>query len=295
MENLLNKMRFEPTLKLARNERLTKYLNGDKILPIHIEISPSGRCNANCDWCFYKQDNQLIDTEALLKTIKEIEPFVQAITWTGGGEPTLHPDFRKFIKNNLKQGLFTNGLKVNYDPSIFEWIRVSQTDKEWSIENLKKLRECKTLGMCINYLGDVENIKESLKIAKEVGVDYLQVRPALSVGNNPTSIERPNLEDELLLITDYKFEECSKERTYTKCEGYHFIPFIWQNGDIDVCAYHKGNPKFNLGNIYNESITNILKKAPKYVEVEDCQICCKNHEINKLISNMRKLEDIDFV
>ncbi len=289
-------MRFEPALKLARHKELVEYLDGGKVLPINIEISPSGKCNANCDWCFYKeQDNQLIDTELLLKSIKELESFAQAITWSGGGEPTCHPDFRKFIKNNLKQGMFTNGLKVDYDPSIFEWIRVSKTDKDWPVKNLKKLRECKTLGMCINYLGDIENIKEGLKIARQVKADYLQVRPALKIGNTPTFIEKPHLEDKLLLLTDYKFKECSKEKNYTKCEGFHFVPFIWQNGDVDTCAYHKGEKDFNLGNLYKNNLINILKNAPEYVQVKDCQICCKNHEINKLISNMRELEDIEFV
>jgi len=290
-------MRFEPGLKLARHKRLVDYLNGEKIFPINIEISPSGICNAHCDWCFYKDspDNHLIDTKLMLKTIKELESFAQAITWTGGGEPTLHPDFRKFIKTNLKQGLFTNGLKVNYDPSIFEWIRVSKTDKDWPVKNIKKLRKCKTLGMCINYLGNDEAIKEGLKVARKVKADYLQVRPALNVGNNLTFVKRPNLQDKLLLLTDYKFEECSKERTYDRCEGFHFVPFIWQDGDVDVCAYHKGDKKFNLGNLYQNDLMSILQNAPEYVKVKDCQICCKNHEINKLISNMRKLEDVAFV
>jgi len=290
-------MRFEPGLKLARNKELNEYLNGEKILPINIEISPSGICNANCDWCFYKnkQDNQIIDTQLMLKTIKDMEFFAKAITWTGGGEPTLHPNFKEFTKNNLKQGLFTNGLKVNYDPSVFEWIRVSRTDKDWPVENLKKLRECKALGMCINYLGDVENIEESLKIARKVKADYLQVRPALNIGNKLTFIEKPNLEDKLLLLTDYKFKGAAEEKTYTKCEGFHFVPFIWQNGDVDTCAYHQGNPKFNLGNLYENNLKNIMMHAPNYIKVQDCQICCKNHEINKLISEMRKLEDVAFV
>ncbi len=291
-------MRFEPSLKLARHKELNDYLNGEEILPINIEISPSGACNAKCPWCFYKdneQDKKIIDPQVMIKTVKDLEEFVQAITWTGGGEPTLHPYFKEFLKNDLKQGLFTNGLKVDYNPSVFDWIRVSKTDQDWSIENLKKLRESKVLGMCINYLGDIDDIKKGLEIAKKVKADYLQVRPALNVGNKLTFIEKPNIEDKLLLLTDYKFVEAVKEKTYTKCEGFHFVPFIWENGDVDTCAYHPGNKNFNLGNLYKDNIKNIMINAPDYVKTQDCQICCKNHEINKLISNMKKLEDVAFV
>lgn len=290
-------MRFEPTLKLARNKKLVEYLDGEKVLPINIEISPSGMCNANCGWCFYngKQDERLIATFTMLKAIKEMETFADAITWTGGGEPTFHPDFELFAKNKLKNGLFTNGLRVNYDPTLFEWIRVSKTDRDWPVENLKELRKCKTLGMCLNYLGDDSEIVKALIVAKEVGADYLQVRPALELGDKLTHLAKPDITNKLLLLTDYKFDECGIDRDYKRCEGYHFVPFIWQNGDVDVCAYHKGEVKFNLGNIYRESLKDIMTRAPDHVEVQDCQICCKNHEINKLISNMRKLKDVSFV
>lgn len=294
-------MRFEPKTKLVIHKQFHDYLQGNNFYPINVEISISGICNAKCSWCFYKNDHskKLINKEVLLKTINDLEcKDVKAITWTGGGEPTCHPYFDVFINNtNIKQGLFTNALgTIKYNPNKLEWIRVSKTERDWNVENLKKLRECKTLGMCINYIGNDNEIYDALKIAEELKINYVQVRPALNVGNNPTIIKLPNIQHPLLFLTNYKFEESSKTKNYTKCFGYHFVPFIWENGDVDVCAYQCGKKNYNLGNIYNESIIDILNRRPKNVLVDsNCQICCKNHEINKFINDLDNIEDKDFV
>lgn len=299
-------MRFAPSLKLCGHTKLNEYLNGKFVSPINVEVSVSGVCNADCPWCFYrnKQDNTLIDRDVLINFLYEAkEKAVEAITWTGGGEPTLHPDFPDFVEIlyeiGISQGLITNGLnnKIEYNPKLFQWIRVSKTNRAWNIENLSALRaSCKTIGLCINYIGNAEEVEEALKIAGELNIDYVQVRPALRGKGKKTFTSPPAIKHRLLTITDYKFEDARKDKIYTKCEGYHFVPFIWQDGDVDVCAYHRGNPEFNLGNIYKQSFYEIMKNAPSFVEVQkDCQICCKNDQINMLIYDIRNLEDRDFV
>jgi len=317
------KERFEPGLKLARHKELGEYLEGKLIAPINVEISPSGRCNAACEWCFYRQnphilkglDNILFKESRMEKLIEEFVEFgVKSISWTGGGEPALHPSFSKFVEwtnqAKLKQGLFTNGLsEVTYDPTLFEWIRVSKTNYDWNIDVLKILRGCKTLGLCINYRGKIDDktILDSLKIVEKLENSkyssnhstYLQVRPALKIMGKKVKMEIPKIKHPLLKITDYKFLGANSERSYDKCEAYHFAPFIWQDGDVDVCGYHRKDSRFNLGNLYSEgkegSFRYIMEKAPKAIDVVDnCQICCKLNSMNSMINLMRNLEDIDF-
>jgi hypothetical protein len=222
----------------------------------------------------------------------------KAISWTGGGEPTLHPDFELFNKTKVSQGLFTNGLNVK--KIEMDWIRVSKTNYPWNVGNLRRLRDMTpVLGMCINYRGksnnDEKTIQEALDIADIVGANYVQVRPALFQGDIPTFIDEPKIKHPKLIVSDYKFEEAKVKRDYSICEGFHFVPFIWENGDVDVCGYHPNDKKFNLGNLYKESFLDIMEKAPSYVQLDNCQRCCKNHEINKAINYMRNLEDINFV
>jgi MoaA/NifB/PqqE/SkfB family radical SAM enzyme len=287
-------MRFNPGLKLARHRELVDYLDGKQIMPINVEISPSGRCQASCPECFYSgnQSGKILDTKTLLDQMEHM----RTITWTGGGEPTLHPDFFELTsfanRLGINQGLFTNGLKFPMT-SYMDWVRVSKTNKPWNTAVLKYFRDkTPTLGMCINYSGDVGGVREALEIAENVGASYVQVRPALNRGNVPTEISPPDISHPLLQITGYKFKEASQPRGYDKCEGYHFVPFIWENGEVHACAYRDTK----LGSIYERPFPEIMKSAPAFFEVTDqCQTCCKNHEINKTISQLRKLEDVEFV
>lgn len=316
-------MRFEPGLKLARHKELGEYLEGKTVYPINIEISPSGKCNANCPKCFYSQkswalkgrDNVFLKESRMEGLINELAGMGgKSISWTGGGEPTLHPSFPKFVEwanwAGLEQGLFTNALKpVKYDPTLFEWIRVTKTNYDLNEDVLKTLRGCKTLGICINYSKEDSEklIKDTLKIAERLDSlkkskshsTYVQVRPALEIKGGLVDVQVPSIKHPLLTITDYKFLGSNLEREYNLCEAYHFTPFIWQNGDVDVCAYHKGEKEFNLGNFYVKGkqgrFKTIMDGAPKNVKVGDsCQVCCKLNAMNSMIDHMKQLKDVNF-
>ena len=315
-------LRFEPGLKVARNKKFAQYLGGEFVFPIGVEISPSGICDAECPKCFYRQNSgelkghetEFLKTNRIEGLINELSGLgVNSISWTGGGEPTLHPSFHKFVEwtnwAGLEQGLFTNALKpIKYDPNLFEWIRVTKTNKDLNVKVLEELRQCKTLGICINYTDkDEKLIQDTLKIAERLDElktsdehsTYVQVRPALIVKGKPIDVEIPKIEHPLLKITDYKFIGSNSDREYSLCEAYHFVPFIWQNGEVDVCAYHKGETEFNLGNLYTKGkqgrFREIMKNAPESVSVkDDCQICCKLNSMNSMINHMRQLKDINF-
>ena len=296
-------MKFLPQLKLMMHSRLLSYLKGGSVVPINIEISPCGICNANCPWCFYDNNRtgDILDTEVLMKFIDEaVSMGVKAITWTGGGEPTLHPDFKYIAENiTIDQGLITNGLVMpKYDAKVFSWIRVSKTEAPWNEDVLTELKKSsKSLGMCINWMGENEDeIKEALEIAHRLDIDYVQVRPALPSDGKTVDCKMPSFTDEKLLVTKYKFDEARLQREYDRCEGYHFVPFLWEDGNLDVCGYQRDKEGYGLGNIYEQTLFEIMCKKPSHVEVlSDCQICCKNHEINKLLYSLKEMEDINFV
>ena len=295
-------MKFVPQLKLARHKQFYDYMNGKTIVPINIQLSVCGFCNANCPWCFYKDQHvrNVIDKDKIISFIKQFQAMGgKAITFTGGGQPTLHPDFYQIASSfNIDRGLITNGIKVNdsFDYGVFKWIRISRTNVDWPIGNFKYFKKCKTVGLCINYIGDQEQVQESLKVVYDNNLSYLQIRPALNTKGGKTVIQIPKIRDQRLIISDYKFNKASAIRNYSQCQGFHFVPFIWQNGDMDVCGYHRGKKQFNIGNIYTYSLSQLLQKFPKYVDVIDsCQICCKNHQINQLINQAKNINDINFV
>lgn len=299
---------FSVISKLVRHSAFVEFMQKNfPIIPVNVEISPSARCNAACSGCLYIQKGYartgFIDTDILIGTLAEMDRLgVKAITWTGGGEPTLHPDFSKFVSRcgSMSQGLFTNAkLRADYNPKWFEWIRVTLTENgnNAPIEHIKRLRSCQTLGICINIKNDdVDAVERALKVGEEVQADYVQVRPALNVNGTPTEISMPKISHPLLVMADYKFKDCTKKHPYQRCYGYHFVPFIWENGQVDACGYMRHDPTYKLGDISKDSFTRIINRIPRSLPVSnDCQICCKNHEINKFVNGIFNSEDVNFV
>jgi hypothetical protein len=302
--------RFDPQAKLALHPQFSAHLRGEKVYPIGIEISPCGICNASCEFCFYANKGELgahrnvmLDADRLIRLIMETrERGIKAITWTGGGEPSLYPSIdraTRFVDDvGMEQGMFTNALAMpKYDPSLLSWIRVTMTDKPYKVDCIKPLRAAKTLGFAFNYAGpqDIPYLEDTLALAEVVRADYVQVRPALAFHGQTVDIEPPPLKHPLLYVTDYKFAEAKKRHEYAECEGYHFVPFLWEDGNLDVCAYMRNHEGYTLGNIYKDSLKTILDRAPASVPVrDDCQVCCKNHEINLAVHHARGLQDVNF-
>lgn len=169
------------------------------------------------------------------------------------------------------------------------------------------------------------NVEEILSLAewsRDVGVDYFQIRPILGLPFESTDNSsyrqqlgvdwlqrvRPMLEDAAALSTDTfrvlvswdKFGdieavESSFGRTYRSCKCHFFFCVLNANGDLCVCMYHLHDDRFTFGNIYDDDLENIWKSEKRRrviemcadaLELSTCQVCCKGHEINKLISSL---------
>ncbi len=303
-------LRLAPFQKLATHPQYADYLAGKPIVPVNVEISPSGVCNASCDFCFYANTGELgshrkvfLDYGTLHQLISDCQNLgVRSISWTGGGDPSLYPSIGPAVscasRFGLRQGMFTNALaKPKYQPERLDWIRVTRTDKPYNVEALHILRRCETLGFAYNYAGphDLQDLFHTLFLAEEVKADYVQLRPALKFHGETVDIQPPNINHPLLVTTGYKFEDARVKHGYKTCEGYHFVPFVWEDGNVDVCAYMRKERGYTLGNLYQESFADIMRKAPTFVPVlPNCQVCCRNHEINKAIHGARELLDREF-
>jgi len=111
-----------------------------RIVPMHIQLIPTNKCNGNCPWCSCSERDK--SQELGVDEIREIAEFfarrgTKAVTITGGGEPTLHPSFlgvlEAFKEQQISIGMVTNGMKWGkheidgheYISGAVDWIRVS--------------------------------------------------------------------------------------------------------------------------------------------------------------------------
>lgn len=301
---------LNPQSKLLwHGDRVRNWLEGGDPSPILIEIAPAGFCNATCPWCFFKDKNAggSIDKDIMLRTLRELAKIgVKAINWTGGGEPVLHPDFNEFVSTahalGLEQGLFTNAYLEIENPTMFKWIRISLTDREF--EPIKRPEGY--FGICVNMLISTteRKLKEWCKEARNMGAKYFQVRPAL-VGYHanqplispPWYLEKYGTDNFKIILTLYKFEEAVIPRRYDRCYGYHFCPSIDWNGKAGVCLYRMEEEKYILGDLKEKTFTEIWQQKNCSEDLIDdkCQNCCKNHEINKILSEAKQLKHVNFL
>ena len=197
---------------LHHRELVDRYLAGKAIAPINVEIDLTNGCNHRCSFCqwadYIGANRVSLPADLVRRTLDELKSFgTKAITWTGGGEPTLHKSFHELIGYShtigIENGLLTNGSRIDpaHDDELLDWmkfIRVSMAggdresyravqgrdDFERVLANLARLvsaRRARGGGADIGvaFLVNRENIRSLQPFAvrlADIGVDYLQVR-----------------------------------------------------------------------------------------------------------------------
>lgn len=130
-------MNVYSTLKPAWHiDRIADMRAGRQAVPVNIQLIPSDYCNQDCSYCAYRASNglsvaqfggidkkgrathnpvRMIPAEKLREILDDAAALgVKSVTWTGGGEPTAHPNhlelFQRALDLGLECALNTNGL-----------------------------------------------------------------------------------------------------------------------------------------------------------------------------------------
>jgi MoaA/NifB/PqqE/SkfB family radical SAM enzyme len=321
--------KFNPALKLLKrpDKILQLQRDGRTSGPLLVEISPTHNCNATCSFCFYAgtHNNVSIPVDRLKAAIDDLAVMgVPAINWTGGGDPSVYKHIAEVVEHanklGIRQGIFTNGITSKFmpDPALFDWIRVSIIPEYLSDRISKTVLEYRSsnrnVGIVLNQFGEtVDDIRQLAKDARDLGVRYFQVRPALvAPGATQPELQMAELGD---LCTEefrafnnaYKWKEYlnpESERSYDRCLAGHVTPTIWATGDVRVCNY-RDEPKFIVGNINHERLLEIWNRdetSDKFNSIgrgdyDLCQRLCKPHECNKVLGDIidKEVEDVYFV
>lgn len=118
----------------AHLDRLAAWQSGAKPAPVTVEWDLSSRCYLGCQSCHFahthtkgpwvRKDRRLpmafdgvgdlADTALVERGLREMaDAGVQGVVWSGGGEPTTHPEWARIITHaadcGLQQGMYTAG------------------------------------------------------------------------------------------------------------------------------------------------------------------------------------------
>ena len=357
----------DPTPFGTRTKLLTRYIrevqafwNGEDPYPVALEVNPANYCDQDCHWCI--SENAHHPGSSINFHHGGFASFVgdfcrlggKACVWSGGGEPTNHPDLAHGMsivsEAGISQGMITHGAfsESLIDPIVqyCQWIRISVDTNDSEAYARKRGRSRilglqafdrvvknatslvaagANVGLNVNVarwnLAQVEDIYEW---AATLGVSYLQIRPTLltpfphvqdedllSPNDVPGLLRRlgslgrkARKSKTKLVISHDKFVDVVKPdygRSYTGCAAHRLFVVLNANADLAVCMYQMNDRRFILGNIYKDSLETIwqsdqrkevLRFCSKLLNhaIHECQVCCKGHEINKVLDGGHRVE-----
>lgn len=127
-----------PEKIIAFSDRVKAWQSGLPVVPVGIDIELTYVCNHACRWCSYSSLLRPSGPRLPLALVVHCldwakENHVGSILYSGGGEPTLHPDFRAIMdatqQRSLDFAIFTNGSTLLHlakaIPESCRYIRIS--------------------------------------------------------------------------------------------------------------------------------------------------------------------------
>jgi len=118
-------------------EAMRAYKSGRPESVISTHISPTSACNLKCSYCSVRDRGySTIPIEVIQDYVLKLKRLgLKAVVLTGGGEPTVYPEFSRLVhwlsqEQGLRLGLITNGTLFDRVSGLnyFDWIRISVND-----------------------------------------------------------------------------------------------------------------------------------------------------------------------
>lgn len=272
---------------------------GAYVPPVTCEIDPSNRCMLNCNFCLYaafrEAEGEDLDFDLYKRLLEELRAEgVGSITFTGGGEPLMHEQISEMIdlahKRGFDLGLVTNGVLLHtldeYIIDTFKFIRVSLDAADADtylavkgansfrrvIKTVERIAETKgpstTLGLSyVICKKNQDQIADAKKLSKDLGVDYIQFKPAWLAGK---LYDMQDLEASDAVFVTERYEADSN----LPCLIAGLIGIVSANGKLYYCCQHRGKKHYELGDLREHSFHEVWQRR-KVIKptLEECPKC----------------------
>ncbi|BDU50869.1 radical SAM protein [Haliovirga abyssi] len=277
-----------------------------------IDLVMSKTCNLNCVYCecgktdkLYNERKEYVNAEEVLNEVKDFldkKPYLDYITFSGSGEPTLNSKLGYLIDEikkitDTKIAILTNGTLFYNDKLIEEvknadvivpsldavseeiFYKINRPNKELKIEkiinglvNLRKNYKGK-INLEIFIIDKLNDTKEELDKFKDV---ILKINPDKVQLN---SLDRPPVESWVKPVEIDKLNEIIK---------------YWGLDNVEVIKKYKVRRaiKSYSENLESE-ILNMLAKRPCTIKDLEFITCLKAVEINKYLDVLEKEKKIE--
>jgi MoaA/NifB/PqqE/SkfB family radical SAM enzyme len=225
----MNKNKYSDYKIFYFPEKIKSFIDNKISAPPYVRIKPINLCNHGCFFCAYStgfrvndgaevehidskmhqdmSEKDFIPKDKMFEILDDLKEIgTKAITYSGGGEPLVHPDiveiFRKTSENSLDLSIITNGqnlakerahaladakwVRISMDYSnpeeFFKFRNVSPKGFHSIIKNIENFAKIKSSGcdLTVNFIVHENNYKELFDIAallKNSGIENVRFSP----------------------------------------------------------------------------------------------------------------------
>ncbi len=336
--------------KIAHRSDVLHGLRKPQSNPIATQLILSDLCNQDCWYCAYRMSgypsNHSFYTGSELVPLDGIQPrnpkrqmstpkameiledlqamSVESVEFTGGGEPTIHPDFARIVQDarsrNLEVGVVTNGLKLT--EAILEamdgisWVRVSidspnpatyarirRTGEGALARVLTNLGKIRSRHLGVSFIVTTENYRQISQFRELIQTinPNIQVRFGDMWGTDPQYYTPEMLQviQDQLTPQEFRYFQGRKGNQFTSpwystCWQQRINTYIGANLHVYRCCHYAYNPQGLLGSLETQRFRELWQSLHlQEFDASTCNSCpfhTKNTFIQYLLSDAQHTE-----
>ena len=282
---------YSPVKAAHHMDKIEQFKKGEHPTPLQVQLIISDLCNHNCSFCAYRMEgytsnknfgeadavtgminnnpNRMISYEKSIEILDDCANMgVKALQFTGGGEPTVHPQHKEIFQYTIDKGmdlaLVTNGTVMRKGvPEILakgKWVRFSidaataksyseirevpETFFQKSLDNITKVVEARKnepdsdLVIGVGFVVTKENWREiydAVEIYSKLGVDNVRISAVFTPEDFEYFEEFYDEAKELVRRAKEDFE--TDEYKVFDLFGDRITDLLQHRPDYDFCSY----------------------------------------------------------
>lgn len=269
-----------PDKVFSHMNRLVLWTTGEKPAPVTVEWDLTNVCSLGCRACHfahthlrgphagterptgYSETGAFADPDLVRHGLEDMAAAgVLGVVWSGGGEPTLHPELRALtthaLRIGIRQGMYTLGGHLTEESafrlaSTLEWVVVSldaadavtyARDKgvgperfDAACRGVRWLAQAGRAAVGVSFMLSAENWRDAIRmlsLARQLGATYATFRPLIETDAHAPQqivVGRRWISDAMATFEALAAEpdvECSPERFAAYRD--------WMGHDYDAC------------------------------------------------------------
>lgn len=237
--------------------------------PLHVRIKPTNVCNHRCAYCAYRaRDLQLgqnmetrdqIPRDKMLEIISDlIDMGVNAVTFSGGGEPLMYPYLEECIRilasGGVAVGCLSNGARLS--GSLAETLSKSATWLRISIDGWDESSYASYRHVSENEFGKVmENLASFIRLngTCHTGVSMIVDQ------TNADHIYELAAKMARIGVHTFKISPCIVSNHHEENNAYHAKIFNTAKAEIEKCQSFLAGPDFEVYDAFHYQLESFDK------------------------------------